>query len=482
MTVAIDPKLSMLLSPTKDMENSASPASQSFQRACELVTAGNATDAYPLFVSTVSADPSHAAAWFHIGTLLYADKKFPAARAAMERVNQLKPNEPRVLTNLGWYCHTAEDTDAAYHYLKKAIELGPDLALGWSNLSQIEIARCDLDAAVRYAQRGVDLAHDGNPMHVMSLAFAHLFRGDLQIGLRNYEARFRYKLQQFLSYAYPLWDGRPVETLFLRAEQGIGDTITTLRFLPEVARLAKRTLCYVNSELRTLVEDMNLPGFEVKALPAVLPAAADAWLPMMSLPLALKLETSDVQQSFAPPYVPVYDKYPPETPIKHIGVVWAGSLDMDMSLWRNMPLSALVPLFSMPNTRWISLQKGTGQPQIVSEGCHGLLEDMSPLLTDIRETARIISQLDLVVSVCTSVGHLAAAMGKPTIIIRNRRSSDWRWNLGSRDPKINPSPWYPAVTVVEKDYGETWSDVVKKVGALIAQEPQTIENRVRLVS
>lgn len=465
-TPAIDPKLSMLLAPTGDMASPSSPAHQSFSRACELVSSGNPADAYPLFVSTVSADPSHAAAWFHIGTLLYADRKFFTARAAMEKVNQLRPNEPRVLTNLGWYCHTADDTDAAFHYLTQAVKLGPDLALGWSNLSQVYIAMRELDKGVHCAQRGVDLCTDGNPMHTMSLAFAHLFRGDLQLGLKYYEARFRYKLQQFLSYAFPFWDGSPVDTLFLRAEQGIGDTLTTLRFLPEVSRRAKRTLCYVNAELRTIVEDMNLPGFEIHALPTVLPAAADAWLPMMSLPLALKLETSDIISSFAPPYIPVCGTPAPHEG-KYIGLVWAGSLEMDMSRWRNMSLVDLIPLLSLPDTKWVSLQKGIGQPEIVAEGCHGLIEDMSPLLLDMRETAKVIACLDVVVSVCTSVGHLAAAMGKPTIIIRNRRSSDWRWGLGSRDPANNPAPWYPKVWVVERDYNETWKDVVEKVRVLL---------------
>lgn len=473
MTIsALDPKLSMLLAPTSDMISPSSPAAQSFARACELSAAGNPADAYPLFVSTVAADPSHAAAWFHIATLLYGDRKFPAARAAMEHVNRLKPNEPRVLTNLGWYCHTAEDTDAGFHYLKRAVELGPDLALGWSNLSQISIALSDLDSAVKYAQRGLDLCNDGNPIHAMSLAFTHLFRGELQRGLDLYQARFRYKLQQFLAYAYPLWNGEHVGTLFLRAEQGIGDTITTLRFLPEVSKRVSRCLCYVNAELRTLVEDMNLPNFEIHALPAVLPAAADAWLPMMSLPLALKLETSDIERSFAPPNVPVYGSPEPHKEL-NVGLVWSGSSEMDMAKWRNVPLREFISLFAIPNTRWVALQKGDGHPQITTEGVHGLIHDLSPVLTDIRETARVIGTLDLVVTVDTSVAHLAASLGKKTFVVRNRRCSDWRWGQGSG----LTSKWYPATFVFERDYSETWADVIGKLRTAIEKEAQSGEGR-----
>lgn len=454
----VDPKLSMLVAPP-DLGDNVSVAAASFAKGVELAAAGNPTDAYPLFVSTVTTDPTHAAAWYHIGTLLFVDKRFSAARAAMERVNELRPNNPRVLTNLGWYAHASSDTEAGYNYLKRAVELGPDLALGWSNLSQVQIARGDVTGALLSAKRGLDLCNDGNPTHAMSLAFCYLFNGDLQDGLTQYKARFRYKLQPFLSYAYPFWNGEPVETLFLRAEQGIGDTLTTLRFLPEVSRRVGRVLCYINSELRSLVEDMNLPNVSVHALPAVLPAAADAWLPMMDLPLALGLETVDIVERFAPPYMPVYKTPHKETVDKNIGIVWAGSAAMDLDQWRSMPLGAFMPLTYLPGVKLFTMQVGSPKEQIITEGMHGLIEDLGPVLTDMRETARVISNLDLIISVCTSTAHLSAAMGKPTWVIRNRRSSDWRWGLGEG----YPSKWYPQTRIFERDYHEQWSDVIQRV-------------------
>lgn len=462
-----DPRLSMLAPIPAEITAATSPAvAQSYDRAMELLASNNPSDAYPLFVSVVTADPTHAAAWYQIGLLLFADRRFPAAYAALEKVNQLYPDNPRILTNLGWYAHASDDLDAALHYLTRATQIGPNLFLAWSNLSQIHVARSDLDSALLCARRGVDLCFDGNPNPSMSLAFTHLFRGELLDGLRFYEARFRYKLQQFLAYAYPMWKGEKVNTLFLRAEQGIGDTISTLRFLPEAARRCDRLLCYVNAELRTFVEAMNLPHTEVHALPAVLPAQADAWLPMMSLPSALNLEMSDLPAFELPFGFPSPSNTrisPANTPLR-IGLVWSGSDEMDMARWRNMQLRDLIPLLSAPNTQWFALQKGNAQREISGEGVHGIINDLSPQLIDMRETASVIANLDLVVSVCTSVAHLSAAMNRPTIVIRNRRSSDWRWGLGSG----TPSRWYgPHVQIFEKDYSETWATVVAKVKGYI---------------
>lgn len=458
----IDPKLSMLL-PVPESLAKQSVASQSFTKGMELIQSNNPGDAYPLFVATVAEDPTHAGAWYQISIMLFADKRYAAARAAMERVNALHPNNPRVLTNLGWYAHAAEDTDAGFKYITRAVELGPDLALGWSNLSQIQIANKDLNAALISARKGVELCSDGNPIHSMCLAFAHLFRGELQQGLEFYRARLRYKLQQFLSYAYPFWKGERVGTLFLRAEQGIGDTITTLRLLPEAASRADHVLCYVNAELRTLVEDMSIENMTVVALPAILPAKADAWLPMMDLPMVLGLETKDIVERFAPPYINVGAGRASIGGPKHVGIVWAGGGDMDMDRWRSVPLADFIPLTYLPGVKIYTLQVGAPKAQIVTEGLHGLVEDLGPNLTDFRETARIVSSLDVVISVCTSTAHLAAAMGKTTYVLRNRRSSDWRWGLGERDPKINPAPWYPNARVFERDYDEQWSDVIQRV-------------------
>lgn len=150
----------------------------------------------------------------------------------------------------------------------------------------------------------------------------------------------------------------------------------------------------------------------------------------------------------------------------NIGVVWAGSKDMDMTRWRDVPLAEMISLLSMEGTRWVSLQKGDGQPQITTEGVHGILEDLSPVLIDMRETARVISSLDLVVTCCTSVAHLSAAMGKPTFVLRNRRASDWRWGLGSRESV----PWYgDNVRIFERDYHEGWVDVVRRVREAILE-------------
>lgn len=131
-----------------------------------------------------------------------------------------------------------------------------------------------------------------------------------------------------------------------------------------------------------------------------------------------------------------------------------------------MPLSAFIPLTYIPGVKLFSLQVGPPKQQIVTEGLHGLIEDLGPVLTDMRETARVMSNLDLVISVCTSSAHLAASMNKPVYVLRNRRSSDWRWRLGEG----HCSEWYPSARIFERDYHETWEDVISRVKEAIIND------------
>lgn len=414
--------------------------------------------AYRLMVAVLHEDPLHSGAWFHLATMLYAGRKFPAATAAMERCNQLRPNEPRVLTNLGWYRYVNGNIDGGLECLKKATELAPELALAWANLSQVYIALDDFDNAVKCAKRGADLSF-GEPLPVMCLAFTHLFQGSLQEGLKHYQARFSFKLPHFLKYPYKLWAGEYVDTLFVQSEQGIGDTLSVLRFIPEVCKRVGKLILFVNKEVHELTESMGIPNLEVRPIPATIPAA-DAWTPIMSLPLILGIETSDLV-NYQPPYLPIPKATDRKSSQKRIGIIWGGSAENDLDRWRSVPANEFLALASITGCTLHSLQMGEPQKQFLEHGLYGVVEDMSAHIHSMTDTAKIMGSMDLIVSVCTSSAHLASALDFPTIVVRNKRASDWRWGRYEKQT----SKWYQKTHIIERQYSESWTDTFVRVTA-----------------
>lgn len=438
------------------LDDASSPAASLFSKAVELAKA-DADAAYRLMVATLHADPKHAGAWYHLSTMLFAGRKFQAALSAMQRCHQFRPDEPRVLTNLGWYSYVCGDHEAGLKYLKRATELAPELHLAWANLSQVYIALDDFDNAVKCAEKGVALGM-GEPLPMMCLAFANLFQGKLLEGLKQYQARFNFKLPHFLAYPYKRWDGGKVGTLFIQAEQGIGDTISVLRFIPEVCSRAEKVILFVNKEIHGLTEAMNLPNLEVCPIPATIPVA-DAWTPIMSLPMVLGYDTPDLEK-FKPPYLPRPAALPlPDVGQKRIGIVWGGTPENDLDRWRSVPAHEFLVLASIPGCTLHSLQMGPAKEQFIEHGLYGVVEDMSSRINTMTDTARIMESLDLIVTVDTSVAHLASALGHPTIVVRNKRASDWRW--GRFEGKT--SKWYPATVIAERQYEETWADTMARV-------------------
>jgi len=443
------------------MLDQASPGAEFFTLALTAIELKNADSAYQYLVACLKADQQHAGAWFHLSDILFNSKKHDAALHAIRRAYQLHPGDPRVMTNLGWYSHVVGDNDTAMACLKRVVELAPELPLGWSNLSQVEITMGDLKEGLRHAQRGVDLGL-GEPRFSMCLAFAHLYNGNLREGLEHYRARFPFKLPMLQNYPYPTWKGEHVGTLFIQAEQGIGDTISMLRFIPEAARRVDRVMFFTNRELFSLCQDWLPENVTVFPIPQHLPKA-DAWTAMMSLPLSLGLEHSDLER-FSAPYISGYyngDGYP-EKPykvnpaLKRVAMCWSGSGANDLDYWRSMPLKDMMALTHLPNTTLHAVQVGPRAADITELGLHGIVEDMTPWISDMRDTVRILQGMDLTVTVDTSVAHLAGAMGIPAIVIRNRRAGDWRWSFGQN------KFWYPKIHHIERQWNESWPDVMER--------------------
>ncbi len=447
--------------------------------------------AYQAAVSAVSSSPEDGLAWYRLGCVLQDRKRWNAACGCFARALELLPDDPRVLTNLGWNLHLAgRSRGEAINYLYGAIRSAPELALGWINLGIVEGVLGDTTgAAIRYSRKGVALEPD-NPVHRVALSFALMFEGQWKEGLREYEHRFAYKIPEFLTRPFPLWRGEEVTHLYIEGEQGLGDHVMLLRYVAPAAKRAERVTLYVHSAVYALLERCDLPGnVSARPLPRALPEKADAWCPMFSLPVALEVEGPD----WTRPYVSglwdrrwkqlraTQDDWAAKTAeaehhaysrikasgappsygerLRNIGIVWAGSPDHEQAHHRDCPLVYFLPLSEIPNVRLHALQVGAAQAQLGHMAAYGLIEDRSPEITNMLDTAKVIEGLDLVITVDTAVAHLAGAMGVSTWLLLNTMGQDFRWGRSG-----NETPWYPSMRLFRRALGEQWTDVMRRIG------------------
>jgi hypothetical protein len=328
------------------------------------------------------------------------------------------------------------------------------------------------EEAVPLLRRALALRPDDPEKH-WNLALALLKRGDYAEGWREYEWRWqRHKNERPLRpFAQPFWRGEAVEgkTVLLYAEQGFGDTLQFLRYVPHVQALGARVVLEVQRPLLTLATAFahTLPqAVTVIAQGDPLPAF-DAHVPLMSLPTAFAttLATVPAPLRFTPPALPRW----PGRPLR-IGIAWAGNPKHLRDRERSVPAEALLPLFAAPNCTWISLQTGPAATQLARLG----VAIKQPPLADFLDTAAVIDTLDLVLSVDTVVAHLAASQGAPTWLLLPF-ASDWRWLLPTwRAADGAQNPWYPNARLFRqrelpdgRPQADLWQPVIAEVAAAL---------------
>lgn len=311
--------------------------------------------------------------------------------------------------------------------------------------------------------------------------------GDIVMDLSALVERFAAEERRFLDSDYltteglpqqgtypldvPRWTGGPVAgktgfqgkapTILLWAEQGYGDVIQYIRYAPLVAELGASVLVACPPELQRLLS--TVPGvskgygswqeLEGTGLPPK--AEHDLHAPILSLPYIFGT-TLDTIPAVVPYLRAPADPEPLQGDGFKIGLVWAGSPKHVSDAARSMPLSMLSPLLKH-FAQWYSLQVGEAVTQIKELGLTKVLHDLSPRLHDFADTASVISQLDLVITVDTAVAHLAGALGKPVWILLPYRA-DWRWLQSRLDGFQGKavSPWYPTARLFRQPWSGNW--------------------------
>lgn len=380
----------------------------------------------------------------------------------------LQPNHPEALTNFGNALRLAGRLDEAVAAQRRSLEIRPEHPDALNNLGFSLKTTGDLPAAIDCFRRAVAARPDFVAGHV-NLGLALLTQGAFAEGTDEYEWRWRgYQGMRLPDLGQPLWDGTPLgadRTLLLWAEQGLGDTIQFVRYAPLLHRFAGRIVLTCQPALTNLLT--RVPGIDmIVPMGGVLPPF-DAYVPLMSLMHRLGTTVETIPAS-----VPPYLSADPERVAAFaprlggagfkVGLVWSGNPKHANDRHRSIPLSSLRPLLDTPGIHFFSLQVGPRAAEIATTGLTDAIADLAPNLADFADTAAVISQLDLVITVDTSVAHLAGALGQPTWLMLPW-NADWRWLTERMD-----TPWYPGMTLFRQPRYDAWEPVIELLAAALA--------------
>ncbi|MGD0389610.1 MAG: tetratricopeptide repeat protein [Tepidisphaeraceae bacterium] len=413
--------------------------------------------------------PDYALAFNNLGVYLHSKGQLEESIAAGRQAIRLDGGRSEFHNNLGRALQDQGQLDEAIAARRQAIRLKPDFAEAYNDLGNALRDVGQPEESIAALRRSVQLMPDYALAH-WNLALSLLMQGDFVQGWREYEWRWRWDgfSSPCRNFAQPLWNGEELDgkTILLYAEQGIGDAIQFARYIPRVARRGggivvecqtplKRLLSRIPSVQAVITEGEPLPPFDVQC-------------PLLSLPLAFRTNWSSIPASV--PYLKPDRKQSAmwkkrlaaEYPHRRIGLAWAGSSAHKKDRTRSVELSQLAPLAAIPGNSFFSLQMGEAGKQVPP--AEMTLHDFTAELNDFADTAALLDNLDLVITVDTAVAHLAGAMGKPVWVLVSY-APDWRWLLRRED-----SPWYPTMRLFRQTSIGDWANVIQRVANSLAED------------
>ena len=412
--------------------------------------------------------PDYVTALCNRGGALAQLGRFDDALASYERALTLAPNHAEALSNRGITLHRLNRLEEALASYERALMVRPNYAEALCNrgVTLHEMRRFD-EALASYAQ-ALAARPDYAEAH-FNEGLSRALIGDYERGLQKFEWRWRAEQSdQRRDFRQPLWLGADEiagKTILLHAEQGFGDTIQFARYVPMVAAQGARVILEVQTPLRRLMGSLAGATDIVARGEPPLPAF-DLHCPLLSLPLAFRTRPETVPA--ATPYLRASSQDvegwkqrlgPRRGPM--IGLTWSGGPTLRH---RSMKLKELLPLFdSERDATFVSLQKEVPSADLLALKNQSNLLHLGHELGDFADTAAVISQLDLVISVDTAVAHLTGALAKRVWVLVPL-VPDWRWQLDGDD-----SPWYPSARLFRQDESRAWDRVIARLCAALSK-------------
>ncbi len=435
-----------------------------FKKAVELQKQEKFSEAFDIYRDLARAEPTNAAVWHNLGSVLRRLDLLDASREAHEKALALSPGKPGFLSSYGNTLRDLGRMDEALKAHASAVAAAPGDAMILKNYAtalrdfgRFEEALAHFEVALKINPGDIYIPWD--------MGVTHMYLGNYTQGWAGLESRWKHpQMKQPRVSGLPRWTGEDIagKTLLVLAEQGFGDTILCSRYIPLVKKRGARIILECKKDLHRLFSTVE--GLDAMIVPdEVLKEKPDFYVTMMSLPHIFKTELATIP----PPARLFTDASLPPLAAKlleqgqgkkKIGIVWSGSVTFLHNDKRSVSTEHFMPLADIPGVQLYSLQKGPREKELAECDKQGKVFALGPYLNDFADTAAVLKQLDLVIMTDSSVAHLAGTMGKSVWNLLNYQASYWLYLWGRKD-----SPWYPSMRLFRQLKPGDWDSVFSRV-------------------
>jgi tetratricopeptide (TPR) repeat protein len=434
-------------------------------RACFLLglvlgKTGRQTEAIPWLERAAQLDPAAPEVWSEIGRASNTLGDYARAADCFRRFIELRPENAD-----GYFClanaqqRLGQHEDAVALY-RKSVELNAGDSPAWNNLGKALTELNRLPAALTAFGRALAL-EPGSALARRNRALALLKSGRWEEGWRDYEWRRSNLISR--PYPQPKWNGEaiPQKTLLIYAEQGLGDSIQFVRFVPPARARVARVILECQPPLKRLFEHGGFADSVIAV--GENPPPFDTQVALGSLP---GISRATPENTSGRAYLPVpagAGFSPPPGARRHVGLVWAGNATYERDAERSLPFEQIKPILQVADVTFFSFQAVVpARDEDCFRTCPQVV-DLAKHLHDFYDTAALAAQMDLIISVDTAVAHLAGAMGKPVWLLLPF-APDWRWLLERAD-----TPWYQTTRLFRQRQSGDWRTTVLQVADELSQ-------------
>lgn len=423
---------------------------------------GRFEEALACFEICEALRPRHLPALYMRTVCLCALRRFDEALTVSLRARDAAPNNADMCNNVGAVLQSLGRDDEAVGYFDQAIKRRADFRDALSNKAASLTKLRRIDEALAIYRRLV-ATNPADAQAALGIAHIDILTGNFTQGWAGREHRWRLPAT-YPRFTQPMWlGGEPLagRTILIGADEGLGDTLQFVRYVPVVAAMGARVVLVVQDALHPLLTGLDSVAECIPITASGTLPAFDVHTPLTSLVHALgsTLETLPAPASYirapAERVAAWEERLGPHRRLR-VGLVWSGNPRHKNDHNRSMPLAALLPLLDV-DAAFISLQKDPRPMDRAVLDARNDILDWTADFVDFADTAALVSCLDLVITVDTSVAHLAGALGRPTWLLLPF-VPDYRWMLDRED-----CPWYPTMRLFRQDASRTWDNVVARV-------------------
>ena len=412
------------------------------------------------FKIALNINPNIPKVYLNIGLILEEQKKLAEAIDIFQQLIDKFPGFMEGYNKLGITYKKTDQFDKAKAIFKKGIDKDKNYVRFYGNLANVLQSEGKYPEALSYYSKAIQVEpfyHEA----IFSRSLLYLLLGKFEQGWQDYEHRWQLHGVKKRKFKVPEWHGQNLEdkSLLLWGEQGLGDTIQFIRYVPKIKEKDGELILECQSSLIPLFKSISGIDQMVDGTKDT-PVKYDYHIPMLSLPRIFNTREETIPQKI--PYLSpdqrarkkIKQRLAIDKKLFNIGIVWSGNPQHGNDHRRTCELFRFKTLKTIKKTQLFSLQKGEAASDLKNNNINWLT-DLAPLIDDFSDTAAIIQKLDLVITVDTSVAHLAGALGKRVWILLPYHP-DWRWMLKRKD-----SPWYPTARLFRQNKPGNWKKIFK---------------------